>query len=435
MRFFVLLLSLIAAAPAAAQLSGEEQAMVSAVDADRGHVEDFLERFVNQNSGSLNLEGVRAAAEIVRPEFEALGFDVEWVDMTETGRAGHLVMTHKGSGKGKRLLMIGHLDTVFEPGSGFDGFTRDPKDANRATGPGIGDNKGGVAVILASLRAMASAGTLDGADIKVVLTGDEERSGSPIAIARRDLIDAGKWADVALGFEGLVSENGEDFGTIARRSSSSWTLRTTGTQAHSSGIFGDPGYGAIYEMVRILDAWRADLREPNLTYNVGFIGGGTTADMDAAGLSASSSGKTNIISQTAVARGDLRSLTREQDERARKRMAEIVALHLPGTSAELEWEEGGYPPMSPRPENLELLKEFSATSVDLGMGPLGVWDPARRGAADISFVADDVDAALAGLGADGSGAHAPGEAIDLSSIPKQAKRVAVFMTRLSRQPR
>src|SRR3546814_13903257 len=94
------------------------------------------------------------------------------------------------------MLLIGHLDTVFEPDSPFQGFTRE---GERAVGPGIGDDKGGVAVIVAALRAMEEAGTLDEAAIKVVLTGDEARSGSPIDVARRALIAAGHWADVRSG--------------------------------------------------------------------------------------------------------------------------------------------------------------------------------------------------------------------------------------------
>jgi glutamate carboxypeptidase len=109
---------------------------------------------------------------MVRPEFEQLGFDVRWIDMAETGRAGHLVATHRGNGRGKRILLIGHLDTVFEPDSPFQRFERQ---GERATGPGIGDDKGGIVVIIAALRAMRAAGTLRGADITVVLTGDEER--------------------------------------------------------------------------------------------------------------------------------------------------------------------------------------------------------------------------------------------------------------------
>ena len=225
---------------------------------------------------------------MVRAELEPLGFDVRWVDMSATGRAGHLVATHRGNGRGKRILLIGHLDTVFEPSSPFQRFTRD---GDRATGPGVGDCKGGDVVAIAALRAMQQAGTLDDADIMVVFTGDEERPGAPIATARRDLIEAGRWADVALEFENVASEGGRDYGTVARRSSASWTLTAHGRTGHSSGVCGPGlGCGAIYEIARILDAFRRELPEPNLTYNVGVIAGGTPASIDAAGFAVTSSG-------------------------------------------------------------------------------------------------------------------------------------------------
>lgn len=430
----VIALFALLAAPAAAEarLRPEERRMVQTVDRETDRSIALLERMVNQNSGTLNLPGVTAVAEMLRPEFEQLGFEVRWADMRETGRAGHLIATHRGNGRGKRILLIGHLDTVFEPDSPFQRFERQ---GDRATGPGIGDDKGGIAVIVAALRAMQAAGTLRNADIVVVLTGDEERPGSPIATARRDLIEAGRWADVALEFENLAVEDGRDYGTVARRSSTSWTLRTTGRTGHSSGIFNESlGYGAIYELVRILDSFRRELPEANLTYNVGVIGGGTPAAIDDQQLTITASGKTNIVAETAIARGDLRSLTPEQDARVRQRMQAIVAQHLPQTSAELVFSGDGYPPLPPTAGNRAILARLNLVNRDLGLAEMPEFDPARRGAADSSFVAADADV-LAGLGAAGGGAHAEGEFILLDSIARSARRAAILMTRLSREPR
>ena len=435
MKLIAFLSVLFLAFPAAAQtgLSQDERQIVQAVDAEQGRTIGLLERMVNQNSGSLNLAGVEAVGKMVRAELEPLGFKVDWIDMRETGRAGHIVATHQGNGKGKRVLLIGHLDTVFEPDSPFQTFTRE---GDRVVGPGIGDDKGGVAVIVAALRAMEQAGTLDEADIKVVLTGDEERSGSPIEIARRDLIEAGRWADVALEFENLARDDeGVEYGTVARRSSNGWTLTTHGRTGHSSGIFSEGvGYGAIYEMARILDAFRRELPEQNLTYNVGVMAGGTPASIDDQGFRVTASGKTNIIAETAIARGDLRTLTREQDARVRAKMQAIVAQHLPETSAELEFADNGYPPMEPTEGNRAILAKLNEVNRDLGLPEMPEYDPARRGAADSSFVAADVDA-LAGLGAIGGKSHAEGEWVELNSLPRQAKRAAILMTRYAREAR
>ena len=417
---------------AEARLGREEQRIVRTFDADAERHVALLERLVNRNSGTLNLPGVEAVGQMVRAELEPLGFDVRWLPMAETGRAGHLIATHRGNGRGRRMLLIGHLDTVFEPDSPFQVFTRE---GNRATGPGIGDDKGGIVVIVAALRAMHAAGTLAGADITIVLTGDEERPGAPLAIARRDLLEAGRWADVALEFEGLAQEDGRDFGTVARRSSTSWTLRATGRTGHSSGVFSDGlGYGAIYELARILDGFRRELPEPNLTYNVGVIGGGTPATLDPDGFRIAASGKTNIVAETAIARGDIRTLTPEQETRVRARMQAIVAQHLPHTGAELVFADDGYPPLPPTPGNRALLARLNGVNRDLGLGEMPEYDPAKRGAADSSFVANDADV-LAGMGTAGGLAHAPGEFILLDSLSRQAKRAAILMTRLSRERR
>lgn len=420
------LMSLALAAPALAQTPQAERTIMATVLAEHDRHIDLLERMVNVNSGTLNLEGVEAVGRMVRAELEPLGFEVRWVPMIETGRAGHLIATHDGGGK--NILLIGHLDTVFEVDSPFQTFVRE---GARATGPGIGDDKGGIVVIIAAMRAMQAAGTLEGSNVTIILTGDEERPGYPLATARADLIAAGRAADYALEFEGLAIENGEEFGTIARRSSSTWTLTTGGRTGHSSGVFGDNlGYGAIYELARILDTFRRDLPEPNLTYNVGVMAGGTPAEIDAAGFRVQASGKTNIVAEEAVARGDLRTLTPEQDLRARERMQAIVENNLPRTTAELVFSDDGYPPMAPTPGNTALLERLNAVNRDLGLPEMAPYDPAKRGAADSGFVAADVDT-LGGMGMAGQGAHAEGESVDLDSMIRQAQRAAVLIGRLS----
>ena len=427
MRLFLAVLLLLTLPGAAmAQSTPNEQTMVRTVAAEHDRHIALLERMVNQNSGTLNLPGVRLVGDMVRAELEPLGFTVRWVDMAETGRAGHLIATHEGPGR--NVLLIGHLDTVFEADNPFQRFERT---GMRATGPGVGDDKGGVVVIIAALRAMQAAGTLEDANVTVFLTGDEERIGAPLAIARRDLIEAGRAAAFALEFENLAVEDEADFGTIARRSSSNWTLTTTGRTGHSSGVFNDAlGYGAIYELSRILDGFRRELPEPNLTYNVGVVAGGTPAAIDAEGFNVTASGKTNIVASTAIARGDLRTLTREQDERVRARMQAIVAENLPRTDAELVFGEGGYPPMAPSEGNRALLARLNAVNRDLGLPEMAEYDPARRGAADSGFVAGDVDT-LGGLGMAGGNAHADGEWVDLDSLVRQAQRAAVLISRLS----
>src|SRR4051812_19402617 len=428
-----LLAALTIATPAAAALSPAERKIAATVDREQARTIDLLERMVNQNSGSMNLDGVAAVGRMVRAELEPLGFEVKWVPMRETGRAGHIVATHKGDGRGKRMLLIGHLDTVFEPDSPFQHFVRKPGD--KAEGPGASDDKGGDVVMIAALRAMQAAGTLARADMVVVLTGDEEDVGRPLEVARRDLIAAGKATDVALDFEGLAQEDGRDMGSIARRSAGGWEIRATGKTGHSSGIFSAAaGNGAIYELARILEAFRTELPEPNLTYNVGLVVGGATAELDAARIRGQATGKTNIIPAIAYARGDIRTLSREQNQRVMAKMRAIVARHLPGAGAEIVFAEDAYPPMAPTAGNKALLDRLNLINRDLGLAEMGALDPLKRGAGDISFVAE-YENGLVGLGTASTGDHAPGETVDLASIPRQAKRAAILMSRLAREPR
>lgn len=429
---FFLLLTLAAGGAAFARLSSPERKIVVAVDREAARNVALLERLVNQNSGSLNLIGVEKVGAMMRAELEPLGFVVQWMPMVETGRAGHIVATHRGNGRGKRLLLIGHLDTVFEPDSPFQTFTLK---GDKAQGPGSGDNKGGMVVMVAALRAMQSAGTLRAADIVVVLTGDEEDSGAPLETARRDLIAAGKVSDVALDFEGLAQDEGKDMGSIARRGVSSWTVTVTAKSAHSGGIFSKAaGDGAIYALAQILTAFRNELPEPNVTFNTGLVTGGATASLDAGEIRATASGKTNIIPAIAVARGDLRTSSDAQTARVRTKMQAIVDRGFAGATAKIAFGNDGYPAMAPTPGNRVLLDQLNAVNRDLGLATMDPLDPLKRGAGDISFVARYVDG-LVGLGVASQGDHTPAETVDLTTIPRQAKRAAILMSRLSRTPR
>lgn len=422
---FVLAAALMAAQTT--QLSPEEGKIVASVDAEQQASVDLLAQLVDINSGTLNPEGVRRVSEVLRPRFEALGFACRWIPMEEVHRAGHMECERKGN-RGKRVLLIGHMDTVFEPSSPFQKFTRE---GDIGTGPGADDMKGGLVIMLGALKALQENGALAGTSITVFLTGDEERPGTPLSIDRRDLIEAGKHSDAALEFEGGVQTEGHDAASISRRSAYDWVLKTSGKTAHSSGIFSKGvGDGAIYEMARILNRFQQELREPELTYSVGLIAGGTKASYDEAAASVSASGKVNVVAAEATAVGDIRTVTDEQYKRVQDRMRQIVSDHLPGTSGEIEFQEG-YPSMPETAGNRQLLDELNKVNRELGMDVMEPFDPAHRGAGDLSFVAPYV-ASISGLGAYGKGAHAPGETINLARVPGQMRRVALYIYELTR---
>jgi glutamate carboxypeptidase len=379
--------------------------------------------------------------DVLEPQIAALGFKTRWTPMEQAdGRAGDLVAEHHcvlGAGKcGKRMLLIGHMDTVFEANSKFQRYELVPGTNGRiATGPGISDMKGGLVIMLGALRAMKAAGVLDRSEITIVLSGDEERHGTPTSISRENMIDAAKHNDIALEFENASRDagvDGRDAVRIGRRSSISWRLETSGRTGHSSQVFGDDmGYGAVYEMTRILDAFRRELPEHGLTYNVGLILGGATVEQTADKTGGDATGKVNVIPPVSLALGDLRTLNDEQTDRVQKKMEAIVRDHLPKTSARIEFEDG-YPAMRVTPGSEALLAELQKVNSTLGYPPEVVTDPIFGGAGDIAFVAPYVPG-LVGVGAMGAGAHAEGETVYLDSLPRQAKRMAVLMYRLSQQ--
>lgn len=413
-----------------AELSVEERAMTEWIDEHSEDAVDLLEELVNIGSGTMNHAGVRKAGDALRRELEGLGLETEWIELpAETKRAGHLVGRSSGS-RGRKILLIGHLDTVFESADEFRAFTRH---GNVATGPGVDDMKSGDVVIIYALKALREIDALDDAQIVVFYTGDEEKPGKPLSVVRKDLIEAGKWADIALGFEAAVNDDGVDWATIARRSSSEWRLEVTGLQAHSSQVFSeDVGAGAIYEAARILSAFYDEVRgEEHLTFNAGTILGGTDVDYDYEQNSGTAFGKTNVVPRSAIVHGGIRSISLEQLERAQVAMRAIVARHLPHTDAAITFTDG-YPPMFPTDGNKRLQEKLSRINEELGRGSMPALDPSRRGAADVSFVAPYTDA-LAGLGAIGEGGHTPDESLELNSMPLAVKRAAILLLRLSNE--
>jgi glutamate carboxypeptidase len=414
-----------------AQLDGTERAIV-AWTAD--HAEDaiaLIEQQVNVNSGTMNHAGVREVGRILQGELASAGLETEWVDMSELNRAGHLFGRLNTDRKvGTKILMIGHLDTVFEPEDSFQDFQRDGR---WATGPGVSDMKSGNAVIVYALKALRAAGALNDMQIVVAYTGDEEQPGLPVAAARETLIEAGEWADVSLGFEnGITTADGVEWATTARRGFAGWQLVVTGQQSHSSQIFSEAiGAGAIFEAARILNDFYAEVRgEEYLTFNAGLILGGTDVEADAEKTEGQAFGKRNVVPRQAVVLGEMRTISQDQLERARAKMRSIVERHLPQTNAALSFDEG-YPAMFPSEGNERLRVQLSQVNEDLGRGPMPAIDPLARGAADIAFVAPYTDG-LAGMGPAAEGGHTPNERLDLESIPATIQRAAILMYRLSR---
>ena len=403
----------------AQKISPEEQKLVDYVDGHTSEAIALLEKTVNIESPTENLAGVRQVGAVFKAEFESLGFTAKWISMPdEVKRAGHLLAEKSGS-KGKRVLLLGHLDTVLT-GEKFR------REGNKAFGTGSSDMKAGDVVLYFALKALHDTGALKDASVIVLLTGDEEDTGDPVEVSRGDMMAAAKRSDLALSFE----NGGSNVATVARRGSSDWLLEVTARTGHSSQIFKKSmGNGAIFEAVRILNQFYETVRgEQYLTFNPSVISGGTEVEVKDQNLT--TRGKTNVVPAKVIVRGDLRFITAEQKEAARAKMREIVARSLPGTSAKITFYDG-IPSMPPSEGNFQLLKQLDAVSQDLGFEKIEALDPGERGAGDVSYVTHLIPG-LDGLGATGGGAHARGEYADLDTLPRQIKRAAVLIYRLTR---
>ena len=233
-------------------------------------------------------------------------------------------------------------------------------------------------------------------------------------------------SDIALNFE----SSSKGYAVIGRRGSSSWKLKVIGKRAHSAGIFSEEiGAGAIFETSRILNAFYEEVKgEKGLTFNPGVIAGGTSITKGEGGASFTAFGKGNVVAQNVVVQGGIRFLSENQLLRARAKMQDVVLRHLPMTDATIEITDS-YPAMTETDANRALLAKLSDVSVAMGMEPLKAFDPTKRGAADISFVAPFVTS-MDALGGAGGGSHTPEEWADLPSIKQATQRTAVFLYRL-----
>ncbi len=407
------------------KLTRVEKKVLTTIEKNNAEAVSFLEEVVNINSGTLNTKGVKEVGMVFRNALEAIDFETQWIDMPiAMNRAGHLFAETSGS-KGKKLLLIGHLDTVFEEDSPFQQFKM--VNDSVAHAPGGNDMKGGNVIVLFALKALHEHGLLDNAQVIVAFTGDEESTGKPLSVSRKDLIEAAKRSDIALGFE---TSTGFNYATVARRGASGWVLEVEGKRAHSSGIFSErTGAGAIFEVSRILHQFYTDVKgEDLLTFNPGTLLGGTFVNYDKTTSKGDVFGKTNVVAQKAVVNGGLRFISEAQKERARTKMREIVANNLPETSASISFTDS-YPAMGPTEGNMKLLTLLNQVSLDLEQGEVLAYDPGKRGAADVSFVAGYVDC-LDGLGTMGSGAHTPQETVNLNTIEALTKRAAILIYRL-----
>ncbi|MBX6363665.1 MAG: M20/M25/M40 family metallo-hydrolase [Gemmatimonadetes bacterium] len=395
-------------------LDAAERRIAAAVAARHEEAVAFLQRVVDVNSGTGNLAGVREVGRLFRARLDSLGFATRWVSPAGAeARAGDLFAERDGP-SGRRVLLIGHLDTVYEPDDPFQRFVRLD---SLARGPGTIDAKGGAVAILYALVALHDAGVLDGARIVVGLMGDEETPAHPFGASRAELLAQARRSDVALAFE--PAANGTiGAATPVRLGFAGWRLRIPVDPAGNTPRA--DALGRARSLVRRFGELAAG--EPNLEiYPLG-------AREEAAGGAVGGDAASGAALTAIVVEGGVRAASSRQLEDARRRMRRLIAEH---GDVRLEFDADPYPGMPPRPENFALLRALDAVSRALGDGPVVAGDPSKRGGGDISFVAEVVPG-LDGLGPAGGGAHSPQEMVDLRSLAAATRRAAILVYRLTR---
>lgn len=404
-----------------------ERQLADHVEANASAALELVQALAEIPSGTLDPEGVRKVGAVLEARLAKLGMKTRWVEAPEGSERGPSLFARVEGGRGPKLLLIGHLDTVFEK---QDGFTEVRIEDGYMHGPGVYDMKGGDVVILSALEALHAAGQLRHMNVVVALTGDEEKMARPRVKAREALVEAAKWADIALGFEPAF---GEHRVSIARRGSSSWTLEVEAEGGHSSRVGpGGKRYGAVYEAARLMERMRQLVEaSETLTMNPGLFVGASETSLTDGRSRVAGQGKGNRIPTSARVTGDLRFLSEEEKSSARAALKEAAQHSLPGTRSSFDFSDG-YPAMPPTEASRRLFATLDAINQELGFGPLGLVPPSERGAADISFAAPHVEAGLAGLGVAGSGAHDPSERMKMAHLRVASLRAAVLMYRLSR---
>lgn len=410
MRRAMMVLAMAAAvgAPAAAAPKAAKDAKVwAAAETARPAQLKLLEEVVNIDSGTGDVEGGRKVAAILRSRLEALGMTVEAVPAEAPGLPDNLVARLKGTGKG-RILMIGHLDTVFEPGTAAKRpYTMS---GDRLTGPGVGDEKGGVVQGIYALKILKDLGFKDYAQITFLIETSEER-GSP---GTRKLIDRLLTdADVELNLE---PGDPPDTVTVWRKGSNSFYIDVKGRPAHA-GVAPQDGRNAALELIHQLEAIRQfPTSGDGLTVNLTLMSAGA---------------RYNIIPEDASAAINIRVRDKADVEKVAHALETRARTpSIPDTKVTIR-REASFPPLPNNPATDALADRAEAIYAGLGM-KLG---RGGNGGASESALANEAGVpALDGLGPVGGKFHSEDEYVDLGSVTPRLYLLTKLIMELGRNP-
>lgn len=355
----------------------------------------LLESMVNMDSPSLEKALVDRFARFVGQQFEAIGGSVEYIS---SARFGDHVLARFGDSTGKPVLLLGHTDTVFERG---DAERRPFRiQDGRATGPGVFDMKGGIALMLAALRALKPLPR----SVAVLLTSDEE-VGSP---SSRELIEREAYAAHAV----LVMEPSLPGGGLktSRKGVGRFTIKAAGRAAHT-GIDPERGINAIEEIAhQVLGLQRLSDPARGTTVTVSVVQGGT---------------RVNVVPAEAGLEADVRISNNEEAARITEAM-HALRPHVTGASLQLR---GGInrPPMERTSDIARLFALARDISAEMG---ITLEEGSTGGASDGNFTSAIGIPTLDGLGPIGRGAHSLDEYVEVDSLPERAALIAELIRRV-----
>lgn len=374
----------------------------------RSYVDD-LRTMVNIDCGTYSREGVNRVADLMQERFEATGWTVER-HPHEAGpgqpQFGDVVVArltggHRQSDGGHRVLLIGHMDTVFPEGTVAERPFR--IDGSTAFGPGVSDMKDGLLAGWYAVRGLQEAG-FDGFDSITYVCNPDEELGSPFSgsIIQRLARDA----DVCFVLEG-ARENGDI--VSARKGVADIRITVLGRAAHS-GVEPERGRSAIVQAAHTIVALH-DLNDrwPGVTVNVGVVEGGT---------------RSNVVAERCTLNVDVRSPSRTHLDEAISAVERVArTVVVPDTTATIERRQG-FPPMEKSEATARLVERARQIGAELGFE---VRDAATGGASDANTVAAAGIPVLDGLGPIGGADHAPGEWVDLDSVVPRTALLAAMI--------
>jgi glutamate carboxypeptidase len=384
--------------------------VTSVRDQVAGRYDDFadaLREMVNVDCGSFTPDGVNAIADLCQARFEKTGWAVERMTHRPAEgeeRLGDLVIGRlEGSGS-TRVLMIGHTDTVFDPGTAAERPFR--IEGDRALGPGVTDMKGGLLTGFFAVEALQAAG-FEGFGRITYINNPDEEIGSPWS--REFIVSEAANADVALVLEG-ARENGDI--VSSRKGVLDVRLEITGRAAHA-GVEPERGRNAILEAAHKTIAIQAlNGRWPGVTANVGVVHGGT---------------RPNVVAEHCELELDVRSPHEDTFEEASAAVRRIAETNtVPDVGVEMI-SHGWHRPMEKREGGARLAELAIGVASELGFE---LKDAATGGASDANTTSSAGVPSLDGLGPIGGDDHGPGEWLDLSSVVPRISLLAGILSRL-----